>query len=165
MYAKYTAEKNRDCTGRVGLFLVGIHVHEACEQKYTLQRVCEVGLEFAAWDSILLVPRVRVRVRVWVRLTLAVATLFTRNKSNPKLQANFSHFSADAKLLKQTKKPSSIPQCSHILKPFRGIFCLETAHNIEHLMLSLMHFKYHLTGTESSKRTETCLSKLQQQVN
>ena len=29
--------------------------------------VCEVGLEFTAWDSILRVPRVRVRMRVWVR--------------------------------------------------------------------------------------------------
>ena len=34
--------------------------------------VCEVGLEFAAWDSILRVPRVRVKVRVWVRLTLTL---------------------------------------------------------------------------------------------
>ena len=32
-------------------------------------RVCGAGLEFAAWDSFMRVPKVRVRIRVWVRLT------------------------------------------------------------------------------------------------
>ena len=50
-------------------------------------RVCELGLEFAAWDSIWRVTRVRVRIRVWVKLTLTqTLNPFTRNKSNPKLQ-------------------------------------------------------------------------------
>ena len=35
--------------------------------------VCEVGLEFAAWDSILWVPRAR--VGVWIRLTLTLNLL------------------------------------------------------------------------------------------
>ena len=33
-------------------------------------RVCEAGLEFAAWDSILWVPRAK--VGVWIRLTLTL---------------------------------------------------------------------------------------------
>ena len=36
------------------------------------KRVCETGLEFAAWDSILRVLRLSVRLRVWVRLTLTL---------------------------------------------------------------------------------------------
>ena len=51
-------------------------------------------MEFAAWDSILRILRVRSRKRVWVRLTpkptptltLALGTLLARNKSNHKLQ-------------------------------------------------------------------------------
>ena len=37
---------------------------------YSEKRVCEVGWEFAAWDSIWRVTGVRVRVMVWVRLNL-----------------------------------------------------------------------------------------------
>ena len=69
------------------------------KKKKTLQeKVCKVGLEFAVCDSKWRVSRVRVSVRDWVRqtltltLNLALATLLTRNKSNPKLQANFTHF-------------------------------------------------------------------------
>ena len=50
-------------------FVGFVVVQLICIFNTSLQGVCEVGLEFAAWDSILRVSRVGVRVGVWVRLT------------------------------------------------------------------------------------------------
>ena len=64
--------------------------------------MCEIVMEFAAWNSILRVSRVRVRVGVGIRLTLSlivilnlnptVATFLTRIKLNSKFQAKFTDF-------------------------------------------------------------------------
>ena len=47
-----------------------IFAHESKQLNLFHCRVCEVGLEFTAWNSILRVPRVR--IRIWVRLTLTL---------------------------------------------------------------------------------------------